>query len=231
MNLERTAKRGRMALWALVSFMACESLLFRYALPADIALRLTAMMTGDYAQQAVRFGREIPLTEAAHRLFGATLLVLGMVQFDAELRRRRPSLHRMIGSTFIALAMILSSTALVIGLRQPFAGRPETAMTAVLVGTFLLMLLTALAQARKRRFASHREWMIRAYGFSLQVVIQRLYFPPMVLLGVPGPEAFMGSTILAALTAVTAAEWWLRATRVQVPRLLTDIPTTLQRTR
>jgi len=214
MNLERTAKRGRTLLWAMVGFMACESILFRYAMPADIAMQLTTLMTGDYAQQAIRFGREIPITEAAHRVFGALMLALGMLQFDADLRRRRPAGHRAIGTAFITLAMILSVTALIIGLLQPFAGGPETVLTVVLVGSFLLMLLTAVAQVRRRRFAAHREWMIRAYGFSLQVVVQRFLFPPMVLLGMPGSGAFMTSTILAALIALATAEWWLRATRM-----------------
>eukprot|EP01034_Spumella_vulgaris_P017422 gene17422-22221_t len=108
---------------------------------------------------------------------------------------------------FFAMLLLGIGTALVIVLLMPFAGVQESVLMVVMSLAMLFMLARAWTQARARRFAEHREWMIRLFGLSFFIALQRLYGTPMFLLtDWPQREAFMTSTVLAVVTAAVTAE-------------------------
>lgn len=214
MHRESIARWGRLGLWLLIAMIALQGVIARYFLPQELYLELLGQNFSDYVPQEIRIQRELPLIEAVHRLPGLLLLILGMLQFDAGLRRRHPRLHRLSGMAFFLMLLLSVGTALVIVLRMPFAGVQESVLMVLMSVACLFMMAKAWTQARARRFAEHREWMIRLFGLTFFIALQRLYGTPMFLLtDWPQREAFMTSTVLAVVTAAVAAEWWIHVSR------------------
>lgn len=214
MHRQSIAKWGRVGLWSLIAMIALQGVIARYFLPHALYLELLGRNFSEYVPQEIRIQRDLPIIEAVHRLPGLLLLILGMLQFDAGLRRRHPRLHRLSGMAFFAMLLLGIGTALVIVLLMPFAGVQESVLMVVMSLAMLFMLARAWTQARARRFAEHREWMIRLFGLSFFIALQRLYGTPMFLLtDWPQREAFMTSTVLAVVTAAVTAEWWINVSR------------------
>lgn len=214
MHRDSIAKWGRRGLWTLIAMIALQGVIARYFLPDALYLELLGRNFSDYVPQEIRIQRELPIIEAVHRLPGLLLMVLGMLQFDAGLRRRHPRLHRLSGMGFFLMLLLGVATALVMVLRMPFAGVQETVLMVVMSMALLLMMAKAWTQARARRFAEHREWMIRLFGLTFFIALQRLYGTPMFLLtDWPQREAFMTSTVLAVVTVAVTAEWWINLSR------------------
>jgi hypothetical protein len=213
MNISVAAHRGRIALWSLVAFMAFTGVLGRYLLPEDVFLRGVAVTSPKFAeQQLVLF--QHPWTEALHRLFGVLLLVIGMLQFNPQLRRNNPQLHRWTGRTFLALASVVSVTSLMMAIFYPFAGLPEVVFVVFVASLLLFLLGKGWTHARARRFALHREWMIRSVGLVFFIAVMRIYTTPLNLLtDLPEPEAFISAGWMSIITVLAVAEWWINKTR------------------
>jgi hypothetical protein len=86
---------------------------------------------------------------------------------------------------------------------------------------FLLSLARGLLLARRRRFAEHREWMIRALAIGTSIATMRLIFVPTFhLLGETDERArWLSLTSFGAAFVIHAviAEAWIRATRAVAP--------------
>ncbi len=212
MDIPATARRGRAVLWTLVALMAAIGL-GRFLLPQDVFLRLVAITSPEYvAQELVLF--QHPWTEGLHRLLGLTLLIAGMFQFDAGLRRRNPRVHRWTGRAFLLLALVVSLTGLTMGLLYPFAGTQEMVFIIVVSALMLFLISKAWTQARARNFTRHREWMIRALALSFFIAVMRVYTVPMnMLTDWPEPEVFISAGWMSVITVLAVAEWWINVTR------------------
>ena len=216
MDTETIARFGRVLLWSLLLCTA-TGVVGRYALPEEIYVGLIRVMAGPYADQE-RVLATRPWTELIHRVVGIGLLVLGMLQFDPALRRRRPRMHRWSGVAFLAATLATAGSGLIFGLLQPFAGIPEQSF--VLTVAALLMWFSAIAcnSARLRQINRHREWMIRTLGLLFSIGVQRVYYVALVHLTNTGnTEVFILANWLALLTVLVAAETWISLTRVPQP--------------
>jgi hypothetical protein len=79
--------------------------------------------------------------------------------------------------------------------------------------------------ARGRRFAEHREWMVRSVALAFSIVASRVWsvvcivaFAPSVLSGGPVDpdelaQAVSAATWLSWVVNLLVAEWWLHRTR------------------
>lgn len=217
---------GRRGLWLLIAMMALQGVVARYLLPESLYLHLLGQNFHDYVPQEVRIRHELPLVEAVHRLPGLLMMVFGMLQFDASLRRRHPRLHRLSGICFLVMLLFGIVTGLVFAWRMPFSGIQESVLMTVVAGFFLLQIAQGWRHARAGRHAAHREWAIRLFGLSFFVAVQRCYGTPMFLLtDWPQREAFMLSTTLAVATVAITAEWWIQRTRMRLPSAASTLPT------
>lgn len=108
-------------------------------------------------------------------LLGATFVLLGApLQFIPSLRKTRPQLHRLVGRLYIAGAAIGACTAMYLGAVITEEG---SRLPIVLLGAlWLFFTLAAWRSAVDRRFAAHRQFMIRSYGLALVLVWLRLMF-------------------------------------------------------
>lgn len=214
MNNEIMARRGRVLLWGLVGYVAIQGVIGRYLVPHELYMQITRSLAGAYADQELVLAQH-PWTDGIHRLLGLTMLVLGMLQFDAGLRRSRPLLHRWTGRGFLLIAFIIGATGLIMGLGYPFSGLQEQVFVVAVSALLLWFASMAWTEVRRRQFAEHREWMIRALGLSFCIAVQRVYYAPLWLLtGLPEQQLFALSACLAVLTGLFVAERWIRRTRI-----------------
>lgn len=163
------------------------------------------------------FGRH-PVLTVTHIIPGLLFIVLGPFQFFSGLRRRHPSFHRWNGRVFLVSASIVGVTALVMGPQMAIGGPLETAATLVFGSLFLFSLAAGFLEARARRFADHRRWMIRGYAIGLAVATVRpingVFFATRRLTGLT-PHDFFGIAFwLGFSLSLAAAELWIRSTTV-----------------
>lgn len=160
-----------------------------------------------------------PVLIGAHVVLGAVYLGLALPQFTGRLRGRLPALHRWMGRAAVAAGLVAGTTALLVTLLFPYSGPAALLVVAPFAAWFLFSLARGAWLARRRRFAEHRAWMIRALAIGTSIATMRLIFvPSMLLLGEFEDEALARWVSLASFGAAfvlhaAAAEAWLRATR------------------
>jgi len=93
-------------------------------------------------------------------------------------------------------------------------GANETAATTLYALLLLLFLYKGLRAALARRFAEHREWMIRAYGVTLGIAVTRPIVGAFFAARRLQPQQFFGTAFWLGFTiSLLAAEGWLIRTR------------------
>jgi hypothetical protein len=104
-----------------------------------------------------------------HGVAGACALILAPMQFWEGLRLRFTTLHRVIGSIYVAGALILAPLGAYIQFLDEAQGASRSFTVAATVDAILLMTTTGigLVFALKRMFPQHRQWMTRSYAVSL----------------------------------------------------------------
>jgi len=111
----------------------------------------------------------VPAPVVVHIVAAAVFAILGVFQFSARLRRRRPSWHRRSGRVLVGAGLAVAGSGLWMTLF--YTGAPGGQLlwaVRLLVGSamaaFIVLGFTAI---RRRDLAAHRAWMIRAYAIAL----------------------------------------------------------------
>jgi uncharacterized membrane protein len=162
----------------------------------------------------------IPYWTLAHCVSGVLFMVLGPMQFIAASRNRFPRFHRWCGRLFFAASLVAVVSALVFLPLLPVFGSLSTRVGVVVASAFfLLALCKGYSSVRRRQYALHREWMIRAFAIGLgistfRVLIPVLMFPP---IRASFPEAWDTVVWLGFVINVAAAETWINLTRPPAP--------------
>jgi uncharacterized membrane protein len=132
-----------------------------------------AYAVGDGSVEAVRGAdyAQHKIVMLIHTTLGALALGLAMFQFSARLRTRRPTMHRWIGRTYLALmtaSMLTAITFLLVTTPvKHFIGRAfDLQLWALALGT-LGGGWYALYAIRSRDVVTHRAWM--GYGIALMM--------------------------------------------------------------
>jgi uncharacterized membrane protein len=163
-----------------------------------------------------------------HIFFGAFALVAAVLQLWPRLRCRHPAVHRLAGRVYVVAVLVASPCVLVIA---PFGswGPSEWAAVAMLGMLWPATTMAGLRMARLRRFAEHREWVIRGVALSFSIVANRFWgivcvavFAPDALdvSALPGAaglaeyaKAMSISVWLSWTVNLLFAEWWILRTR------------------
>jgi len=88
----------------------------------------------------------------------------GPLQLIPALRRRMPAFHRWNGRAYVAVALVISSGAIVLSFMRPaFGGWPNAILQSTNGAAIFTCALLAWRAARARNFAAHRRWATRLF--------------------------------------------------------------------
>ena len=111
-----------------------------------------------------------PVPLVAHIVAAVGFAVLGPFQFSTRLRGRGSAWHRRAGRLLVVLGLVVALSGLWMTLVYPRKeGTGELLYFArLLVGSGMgISIVLGLAAVRRRDFAGHRVWMMRAYALGL----------------------------------------------------------------
>lgn len=213
MQVSTFAKIGRGLVWYDAFIMLLMGMIVPIFFPEVYQWFLGATYP-DYAPHVIAMNQSA-LADYGHRILGSLLIILGALQFEPNLRRNMPRLHRWSGRIYLVLGLIVSLTAVFLAIRHGFGGFPTQVWTIGTSVAYLWMLTLAWQQARNRNFKAHREWMIRSFALLLFVATMRALVQVMtpMLPTVSNEQMFVVTWVLAVVINMTIAEWWIHKTR------------------
>lgn len=161
-----------------------------------------------------------------HIFAGAVLMALVTLQVWPWLRRRHPAVHRWSGRAYVVFGIpFVGVPALLIA---PYShGGASVALINVLWATAWLGFTAAgYAMARRRRFARHREWMLRSFALILSIPLARVTVPLLMVAMMPRLDSGYGGDMEALILDIAPGaafvntvlpllfvEWWLKYRR------------------
>lgn len=145
----------------------------------------------------------------AHIAFGTVAIVSGFLQVWPWFRRTHRRWHRVAGRVYAFGGVIPAGLAgLVVGVTSVFG--PLSQVSAVLlVSLWLATTILGYRRARQRRFAEHREWMIRSYALTASTITNRVWAPLGVVLLEPKIDTLFGGSEIAFMFTVAGLSSWL----------------------
>jgi uncharacterized membrane protein len=209
-----------------------------WLIPAGLlALSLVPAVAGSARLAQLAGGAE---TAANARFFASPLPVLihvpaaiiysmlGALQFSPGFRRRNRPWHRAAGKVLLPAGILVALTGLWMAhfYDWPAGDGIGVYVERLIVGTAMLgFLAKGIDAIRRRKFAEHGDWMIRAYALGLGAGTQVLTHLPWFIFvnGAPGET---GRTVMmggAWLINALVAEWIIRKPKVPAlarPQLL-----------
>lgn len=197
---------------------------------AFLAFSLPPYVTLDPTQARLPAPAGYPWYYAAlvgHILFGTVALITACVQLWPWLRAHHPRVHRLSGRIYVFAGAV--PAGLVVLTITPFGiwGANQRIANTLLALLWLATTVAGYRAARARRFAEHREWMVRSTALAFSIVANRFWSFACVLLLAPDsvggdgsliatPElaqAIGVSTWLSWVVNLLLAQWWLHRTR------------------
>lgn len=156
-----------------------------------------------------------PISITVHIVSVVLYSFLGALQFSPGFRKRNRWWHRVAGRVLLPAATIAALTGLWMTLTYPWPANDGVVVYAerLVVGTMMLWSIVMGVNAlRRRQYAEHGEWMIRAYAVGLGAGTQVLtHLPWFIFVDLkPGvtPRAIMMG--LGWLINIVVAEWVIR---------------------
>jgi uncharacterized membrane protein len=150
-----------------------------------------------------------PWIALSHFGAGGVALAVGVLQLFAQVRRRRPALHRWLGRLYV-LAVAISGSAGLFMATQTTAGRVAACGFAALAVLWLWTTLHAYRAIRARQVQRHRIWMLRSFALTLAAVTLRIYLPLSQLAGVSFDAAYAAIAWLCWVPNLLLAEYLRR---------------------
>jgi uncharacterized membrane protein YozB (DUF420 family) len=155
-----------------------------------------------------------------HIFLGSITLLAACLQVWPWLRRSHPAIHRWSGRVYVTAALIASVCVMIIapmGLYGANQRVPNTILAVLWFGT----TLAGFRAIRQRRYADHRQWMLRSIALAFSIVAFRVWM--LVAFAILVPEIYTGAEVdssdVAQAVGVTSwmswvvnlliVEWWL----------------------
>lgn len=143
-----------------------------------------------------------------HVITASVAITVGVLQLVPRIRRRRP-LHRLLGRVFLVLGTVaFGFTGLVLAIRTQ-DGDVSRYGTLVPAALWLVTAYVGWRAARERRFADHRDWMIRCYALAYFALTTRLLTPLLLIVQLPILQSHYDGDRQAAVSATIPYAQWL----------------------
>lgn len=185
------------------------------------AARLAELGSGAVTPANARFVAT-PLPVVLHIVFAMLYSLGGAWQFAPGFRRRHRRLHRTLGAVLIPSGLVVALTGLWMAHFYPWPAQDGVAvyLERLIFGTaMVLSIFLGIDAIRRRNFAAHGDWMIRAYAIGLGAGTQVFtHLPYFMLVGQPDvtPRAIMMGA--GWVINVIVAEWVIRRSAKEAPR-------------
>lgn len=150
-----------------------------------------------------------------HVVAGVIALVVGPLQFVRRIRQRVPAVHRATGLIYVGASAVSAPAAFMLALGTT-AGPVAGAGFAVLAVLLLFFTCLGLRAAIERRFADHREWMLRSYALTATAITLRLMLPAAGLLELEFLSAYRVIAWLSWTTNLVLVEFYIRRKRASI---------------
>lgn len=112
----------------------------------------------------------------AHIVFAGIALLIGWTQFSTSLRENKPHIHRLIGKTYVACAIVSSFAGLFIAFNA--TGGIIASLGFVLLGLiWLYSTVTAYRHIRSGDISNHQRMMVYSFAACFAAVTLRLWLP------------------------------------------------------
>lgn len=117
----------------------------------------------------------------AHIISGGLALLIGWIQFNANIRRNNPAFHKLMGKIYIIAVLFSSTGAFYIGF---FAtGGPVASLGFILLAIiWFVTTIMAYNNIRNGQIEKHKKLMIYSYAACFAAVTLRIWFPLLMLL-------------------------------------------------
>lgn len=210
-----------------------------WLIPASlIALSLVPALAGSVRLAQLAGGADItpenarffaaPLPVLLHIPAAIVYSILGAFQFSPGLRRRHRGLHRTAGKILVPGGLLVALTGLWMAHFYPWpAGDGQLVYIERIVfgSVMVLSIVLAVNAIRRRDFASHGEWMIRAYAIGLGAGTQVLTHLPWFILVEGRPDELPRAVMMGAgwVINVVVAEWIIRSRKAHPRTVLATV--------
>lgn len=161
-----------------------------------------------------------------HIFLGSLALLTGCLQLWPWLRGRYPVAHRWSGRVYV-FACVFGGIAVLTFAPLTHWGPNQQAANTMLGVLWVLTTIAGWRMARQRRFAEHREWMVRSFALCFSIILNRPWSMVVMAIVQPTDEASVAQAVgvgawLSWLVNLLVAEWWLQRTRRPVRRRSAD---------
>lgn len=151
-----------------------------------------------------------------HVAGGVAALLAGPLQFVRRIRARRPAFHRAAGRIYCLGCAIGAPAGLVLALGTT-SGPVAGAGFGVQALLWALFTWLGYRAAVERRFADHREWMLRSFALTAAAITLRLMLPAALFAGLDFAPAYRVIAWLAWTVNLAAVEYHIRRSRRFTP--------------
>jgi uncharacterized membrane protein YozB (DUF420 family) len=155
-----------------------------------------------------------------HIFLGSVALVTACLQVWPWLRRFHPTVHRWSGRSYVTVSLTASVCTMIIAPMGQFGANQRVANTMLAVLWFGTTL-AGFRAIRQRRYADHRQWMLRSVALAFSIVANRAWiaiafaaFMPEVYTGAEVDQTALSQAIGVAswmswIVNLLIVEWWL----------------------
>jgi uncharacterized membrane protein len=150
-----------------------------------------------------------PEITSIHFIGGAIAIITGALQFSSSLRRKRLSLHRLLGRFYVGAILFSGIAGFVLAVNSIGGFYVQTGFGLMAI-CWLLTTYIAYRQIRKGDVKSHENWMIRSYSVTLAGVTLRLYLGLSIVLGIKFFDAYPVLAWLCWVPNLLIAELFIR---------------------
>jgi uncharacterized membrane protein len=160
-------------------------------------------------------------TNHPHIAFGSLFCLIAIVQLTPEWRMASRSLHKTLGYIAAISGILAAVSAMIMVVIYPTGPFATTTLNVVRFGFAAFMglcILNAVRNARARRIAYHRAWMIRAFAVAVAASTQAVFMGIcFATIGDPSPVLATGLLTLGFAINAIFAEWWIIRARRPAP--------------
>ncbi len=103
------------------------------------------------------------------------LIICGAFQFIRYILRKKPLLHRISGSVYLSVLLILSGPAALVMSFYANGGIAAQISFVCLSLCWIAFTLFAYLTLRKKKYEIHGQWMLRSYALTLSAITLRFY--------------------------------------------------------